>query len=44
MNRLLDMLLEMRISLARRRLLRHPSRVNALHFNNLIRARSSGQV
>ena len=44
MNRLIDLLLELRIDIARRRLLRHPSRVNARHFNNLIRSRSAGQV
>ena len=44
MRRLFDLFHELRIHLARRHLLRHPTRVNARHFNNLIRARSAGQV
>ena len=44
MKRILDLLLELRIDLARRRLLQRPTRLNARHFNNLIRSRSPQQV
>ena len=44
MTRLLDIFHELRIDIARRRLLRHPSRANAQNFNNLIRSRSPQQV
>lgn len=44
MRRLFDFVHELRIELARRRLLLRPSRLNAHHFNNLIRSRSPQQV
>ena len=44
MTHFLDLLHELSIYIARRRLLRHPTRSNARHFYALINARSQSQV
>jgi hypothetical protein len=44
MKRLFDLLLELRIDLARRHLLRYPTLANAQNYHKLICSRSPSQV